>query len=124
MVPLLLLFAAAVYVLPDLAAGMGLGTVGAWGVVTQGLGAAVLWLVLAVVVRGIPARAVALWGAFEAAESGACRLAFSMHEAPVIPEGLNACDVATGGWPMTWLSVCVPLLLAAGLQALVDKAAP
>lgn len=110
--------------LPELMPYLTGGSVAAWAYVMGGIEAWALWVVVGLLVASTPARQHAIttarcicgWGAFEAIQRPACRLAYPMDRAPPRPaDGSNLCDMATG-LPMSWVSVVAALALASLVQ--------
>lgn len=113
---LLILAAVASFGPALLSAALG-GTEAAWAYVCSGLESALLWSFVGATATAVTARAIAAWGLFEGSERAACRLHFPMdHPVSLLP-GQSLCDAAFG-LPMTWLSVCAGLFVAALAQEL------
>lgn len=110
---IMLLLAAFVHLGPEHLADAFGHSRAAWDYVAAGTETAALWIVVGLLVRSVPVRAVAAWGAVEAAMRPACRLAFPMDSPPPrLMPGEHLCDVATGQ-PMGWLSLAVACWVAA-----------
>ncbi len=102
---------AAVHLLPEHLAQWLDHSQKAWESVAYGIEAAILWLYVGAAARVVSLQAVAAWGATEGGMRGLCRVALPMDRPPVLPEGRNLCDVATG-LPASWVSLAAALLVA------------
>jgi len=111
---LMLLALAAVHLLPEHLAGLGLGTQAALEYIAYGLEASALWLAWLVAMRG-PMRYMAAWGLAESLARAGCRAAVPLDHAPSLLPGQTLCDAAAG-WPVSLASLVAALLLAAYLN--------
>lgn len=87
------------------------GTVAAWDYCLQGAQAAALWLCVAALSGGWLVRAIAAWGAFEAAQRPICRAMFPMDQPVRLPAGVNLCEAAFGSY-VGWAGAVVALFVA------------